>query len=67
MADMVRIGGLMRCCTGTLQDHYTSNPDYQAKEGDTMKCNWCTSGWMRFHAGAWEWDQEESRKAEKAT
>lgn len=50
----VRIGGLMRCCTGTLDEY--NGPE---EEGASLKCKWC-SCWMIVKDGAWQWDQERS-------
>lgn len=48
----LRIGGVMRCCSGTL-DEYTG-PD---EEGAVLPCKYCSSS-LRFRDGAWEWNRE---------
>lgn len=49
----IRIGGLMRCCTGTLYDY-----DGEEKEGTILKCKYCSES-MRVRDGCWEWNHGE--------
>jgi hypothetical protein len=58
--DQVRIGGLMRCCTGTIGEYYQDDPAKRAAEGEKLKCRYSDSpdhGNMIFRDGAWEWDR----------
>lgn len=48
----VRIGGLMRCCTGTLAEY--GGPE---DEGTVLPCKWCSSS-MIVRDGAWEWNRD---------
>lgn len=48
--DLIRIGGLMRCCTD-LTIRRRAAPGV---EGDVEQCQYCRD-WVRFRDGAWEW------------
>jgi len=49
----VRIGGLLRCCVATIEDHnFTTAP----KEGDILECKYCTDT-MVYHNECWEWNR----------
>lgn len=57
--DGIRPGGLMRCCTGTIEDLYPDGPALVAAEGQTLQCKYAPgdpSHRMIFRDGAWEWD-----------
>lgn len=60
MIEPVRIGGLMRCCLATLDDHLLAL-EVRSKEGDQLTCKYCVSkaGDMIFRGGAWEWNRKE--------
>jgi hypothetical protein len=50
-----RIGGLMRCCLQSLDDHMVAIK-VPPREGDTVKCKWCDDEHgMVFTHGAWQW------------
>jgi len=49
-------GGLMRCCLLSLDDYYVEHPDFLDKEGDTIKCKWCSGDGMILKDGYWEWN-----------
>lgn len=53
--DGVKIGGLMRCCLQTLDEHYPNGPEAKAAEGEILSCKWCSSS-MIFHDGYWRWN-----------
>ncbi len=55
--DGMKIGGLMRCCLGTLGDHYPDGPAAKAAEGDVLPCKYCSSS-MIFRGGFWEWNHD---------
>jgi len=48
----MRIGGLYRCCTGTID--LDKGPD---EEGRVLPCLYCSSS-VIFRDGAWEWYRE---------
>lgn len=51
----LRGGGLMRCCTGTLDELMFAATE-PPKEGDAARCKWCRDEYgMVFRDGAWEW------------
>lgn len=50
----VRTGGLMRCCTATLE---SLREDTITREGAVVRCTVCGTP-MIFRADAWEWYQE---------
>ena len=57
----IRIGGLMRCCTSSVNDAM-ADAEVAPKEGDTLRCKWAKDDpedlhRMIFHNGAWEWDR----------
>lgn len=54
-SDPIRTGGLMRCCVATYEE--IAPPAGMAKDGDTLRCNWCSSR-MVLRDGAWEWDRD---------
>jgi hypothetical protein len=57
--DRLRMGGLMRCCTGTVEDLYPGGPARIAVEGQTLQCAYAPDDplhRMIFRDGAWEWD-----------
>ena len=57
--DKIRMGGLMRCCTGTIGELYPDGPARVATEGQTLQCKYAPDSpdhRMRFRDGAWEWD-----------
>ena len=47
----IRIGGLMRCCIGTIQEHNTE----PSAKGDVLDCEHCTSQMRVAEDGVWEW------------
>lgn len=53
----VRIGGLLRCCTGTL--HAYDGPE---DEETVLPCQWCSSS-MIVRDGAWEWNHPRDTQA----
>jgi len=55
----VRIGGLLRCCLASLDEHMARATE-DPKEGDKLECHYCKSpaGGMIFRNRAWEWDHE---------
>ncbi len=53
--DGVRIGGLMRCCLGTLNGYYPDGPAAKATEGEVLPCRHCSSS-MIFSEGYWRWN-----------
>ena len=55
--DGVKIGGLKRCCLGTLDDHYPDGPAAKATEGEVLPCKHCSSQ-MIFCEGFWRWDRD---------
>lgn len=55
----VLIGGLMRCCTGTLSEYVHDHPYEVPEEGATLPCQHCSSR-MVVRDGAWQWDREYS-------
>jgi hypothetical protein len=64
--DLLRPGGLMRCCTETVADLYRDGQDtpseFHAIEGSVLQCKYAPenpSHGMRFRNGAWEWDHQE--------
>lgn len=57
MPETVRIGGLMRCCLGTLDRVRTPEKPPPA-EGDVIRCDHCSDS-MIFRAGAWQWNRRE--------
>lgn len=40
-------GGLMRCCTGTINEKHEDGSLYELKQGEGFKCNYCSS-WMKL-------------------
>jgi hypothetical protein len=54
--DLVRTGGLMRCCLASINELYGNDPDHRASGGDVLGCRWCSST-MTFRDGAWEWNR----------
>lgn len=54
----VRIGGLMRCCTGTLADYVIANPTAPVTEGQTLQCRHTSDPTHRMitRNAHWEWD-----------
>lgn len=56
--DDVRPGGLMRCCTETIDERETPGQD-----GDRIECRYCHSP-IVFRKGAWEWGH--ARRIEQA-
>ena len=53
----VRPGGLMRCCTQTLDDEMNRATE-KPKEGDTLHCKYCDDPYgMVFVGGAWQWNK----------
>jgi len=63
MEYQIRIGGLMRCCTHTIDEAMQEAKD-PPKEGDLLRCQYCRdeSG-MRFHDGAWEWAYDPKKES----
>ncbi len=64
----VRLGGVMRCCLGTLSDLQEAQRSLQGQaevpaEGTMVPCRWCRSG-LVFRNGAWEWGQEMDHEPE---
>jgi hypothetical protein len=58
--DGLRIGGLMRCCTETVNDLYPDGPAAQAEEGQVLQCKYNPDNpghRMLFREGAWEWQR----------
>jgi hypothetical protein len=58
--DVLRPGGLMRCCTQTVADLYPDGPAQLGTEGQTLQCKFTDSPNHRmvFRDGGWEWDSE---------
>jgi hypothetical protein len=50
----ISIGGLMRCCIGTLDE---SDLDREVHSGDVVHCKWCKSS-MILEEGLWRWYRE---------
>jgi hypothetical protein len=50
----IRMGGLMRCCTGTYEEQ--APPASESKDGDVLPCRYCKSS-MILRNGAWEWNR----------
>jgi len=48
----LRIGGVMRCCAGTLRDA----KNLKETEGAILPCKYCKSS-LIFRGNAWEWNQ----------
>lgn len=49
-------GGLMRCCTQTLQDRHTA--DTLPKERDSrVRCTYCDNAMKLDDKGVWRWDR----------
>jgi hypothetical protein len=55
---LVRTGGLLRCCLGTLEERMPTCAE-EPKDGETLNCGYCVNV-MVFHDGAWEWNKEAS-------
>ena len=58
--DKIRVGGLMRCCTETIEGLYPDGPAQVAEEGQKLQCKYASDSpdhRMRFRDGAWEWDR----------
>jgi hypothetical protein len=51
--ERVFVGGLMRCCTGTLARVLESQTE-PTKEGTVLPCDHCDES-MIFTDGAWRW------------
>lgn len=49
----VRTVGLFRCCVQTAMETTS------AIEGQKLRCNYCTKGFMVFRNGSWERDKEK--------
>ena len=52
----VAIGGLMRCCLGSL--NRLAEDDPEVSEGDILGCDYCKSS-MILEGGRWRWHKEE--------
>jgi hypothetical protein len=55
VSDKISMGGLLRCCLGTLAAR-----EKPGTEGEVQPCKWCTES-MVFRAGAWKWDHPKSQ------
>jgi hypothetical protein len=58
--DRVKPGGLMRCCTKTLDGFYPGGPARKAREGEVLPCRWCANS-MIFSGGFWQWNHPWER------
>ena len=52
--NLIRQGGLMRCCIQTIVDFDTDG--MVPEENTSMGCKWCDSS-VIYRDGAWEWDR----------
>ena len=54
----VNIGGLMRCCTGTLDKIATETPDAEYANGAIIQCMYTgnPSHSMVLRKGVWHWN-----------
>lgn len=53
----VFIGGLFRCCTGTLDELYEAG-QLKQEEGETITCKYCKRPTMVYRDGAYRWSGE---------
>ena len=56
LLEKVYIGGLMRCCTQTLNEVREEKTD-TPQEGDEIPCAYCKSS-MIWKGDGWHWKQE---------
>jgi len=56
---MLAIGGLMRCCTETVDDYVVEHADEEAIEGMTLQCKYSEnrSHRMILKNNIWQWDR----------
>jgi hypothetical protein len=56
----VQTGGLMRCCLVSLDEHMRSleAADTPPKEGDVVKCKFCSGEGMILKEWIWRWNHE---------
>ncbi len=60
MDEKVYQGGLMRCCTATLDEVRSEATDTPRKD-DVINCKWCSSS-MIWRGDGWHWNNEEALK-----
>ncbi len=59
MTKRLIVGGLMRCCTGSMAYHM-EQPDYSEGEGFIVHCAFCDSS-MIYKGGVWRWNLDEEK------
>lgn len=60
--ERLRIGGLMRCCTGTWEKARNEG----ALTGQTsLGCQYCSGGMQKADDGIWEWDRDYVKDAKQ--
>lgn len=52
------IGGLMRCCTGTLSKWAQEHQDEELEDGTIVECEYCSES-MILDNGTWRWNKKE--------
>lgn len=54
----VNQGGLMRCCTASLDDEMSQDDSAEkCVEGAVIRCHFCDSS-MRYSNGVWAWAKD---------
>lgn len=54
----IRIGGLLRCCTFSLEETDRSG-ELPTEPGEGVDCNYCKNPMRLADDGVWEWDRDE--------
>jgi hypothetical protein len=54
------IGGLMRCCTSTLDEWIVEHAEEETVEGQTLQCKYTDNEFHRMilKKNVWQWDHE---------
>ena len=61
----IRIGGLMRCCTGTIADDAAAAPTAPNIEGEILQCKYAPEDpnhRMIYDHGTWRWYKPEEQE-----
>ena len=56
----LNIGGLLRCCTRTLDDLYMKYPNKDYPDQTIVTCHYCKKPTLILDGGVWRWNRENS-------